>query len=94
MLWRTLSEKGFKIHGIEVYNLKFADDIDLLDVTFSRLQEQLAKLDAECRRYGRQINADKTKTRMFCRRKTKGPEQIKLDGEMIEDVDNFVYLGE
>ena len=59
---KDLAEKGVKIHGREVYNLKFADDIDLLDVTFSRLRVQLAKLDAESRRYGMQINVDKTKT--------------------------------
>ena len=63
-----------------------------MDVTFSRLQEQLAKLDAESRRYGMQINAGKTKTLIFRRKETKGAEQIKLNGEVIEDVDNFVFL--
>ena len=43
---KNLAEKGVKIHGREVYHLQFADDIDLLDVTFDRLQEQLAKQDA------------------------------------------------
>ena len=67
---------------MEVYNLKFADDKDLLDVTFSRLQEQLAKLDAESRRYGMQINADKTKTLIFRRKETKATEQINWSGEV------------
>ena len=40
-----------------------------------------------------QINVDKTKTLIFRRKETKGTEQVKLNGEVIEDVDNFVYLG-
>ena len=40
-----------------------------------------------------QINADKTKTLIIRRKETKGTEQIKLVGEVIEDVDSFVYLG-
>ena len=82
---KDLAEKGVKIHGREVYHLKFADDIDQLDVTFSRPQEQLAKLDAGSIRYGTQINTDKTKTVIFCRKETKGTEQIKLNGEVIEE---------
>ena len=90
---KMLAEKGIRIHGREVYNLKFADDIDLLDMTFDRLQEQLTKLDAESRRYGMQINTDKTKTLIFRRKTITDAESIKLNGEEIENVDNFVYLG-
>jgi len=69
----AIPAQGININGKEVYNLKFADDIDVLDVTFERLQEQLTKLDAESRRYGMQINTDKT---IFRRNESKGTERI------------------
>ena len=88
-----LSEKGVKIQGRELYNLKFADDIDLLDKTYERLQNQLEKLDAESKRYGMQINRDKTKTMIFHRKEAKPRVKIKLNGTELEEVDNFIYLG-
>ena len=40
-----------------------------------------------------QMNADKTKTLIFRSKETKGTEQNKLNGDAIEDVDNFVDPG-
>ena len=35
---KNLAKKGVKIHGREAINLKFADEIDTLDVTSGHLQ--------------------------------------------------------
>ena len=90
---KKLASKGIKIQGEEIYNLKFADDIDLLDSSYARLEKQVQKLDSESRRYGMQINRDKTMTMVF-RRRAMGPDgKITLNGTDLKDVDSFVYLG-
>ena len=86
-----LVKKGIKVHRREIYNLKFANDIDLLDMAFDSLQEQLIKLDSGSKRYGMQINIDKTKTLIFRRHEAKTRNRLKLNGKDLEDVDSFVY---
>ena len=44
---KKLASKGIKVQGEEIYNLKFADDIDLLDSSYARLEKQVQKLDSE-----------------------------------------------
>ena len=60
---------------------------------YARLEKQVQKLDSESRRYGMQINRDKTMTMVF-RRRAMGPDgKITLNGTDLKDVDSFVYLG-
>ena len=72
--------------------MKFADDIDLLDMTYDRLHNQLIMLDTESKKYGMQIHIDKAKTLVFRRKEAKATDRLKQNGKELEDVDNFVYL--
>ena len=52
--------KSVIIQGLPIYNLKFADDVDLIDKDPDNLQVMLNKLCEDSERYGMCINKDKT----------------------------------
>lgn len=81
---------GLKVHGHTINNLKFADDIDLIKKNWIQLQESLNMIIADALDYGFKINTSKTKVMVFGTNSTN--RNIKLNGEDIETVDNFVYL--
>ena len=55
-----MDDKGVIIQGLPIYNLKFADDVDLIDKDPDNLQVMLNKLCKDSKRYGMCINKDKT----------------------------------
>jgi len=56
------SEAGVIISGSRINNLKFADDVDLIDKDERGLQQQVHSLHDNSERYGMHINQEKTKT--------------------------------
>ena len=72
-------------------DLDFADDIALLSFTFNDLHEKGGRLAEEAARVGLKLNARKCKTlRTEC---ASSREKIVLDGEEVDDVEEFTYLG-
>ena len=71
-------------------DLDFAGDIVLLSSTKQQIQNKTTRLDAEARRVGLKINKEKTKA---MRINARNQENIIINGQDIEDVDEFVYLG-
>ena len=71
-------------------NLRFADDIVLFGETLEELQDMLEELDREGKNVGLRINTSKTKIM------TTEPERdpLKINGEEIDYVEEFVYLGQ
>jgi len=55
-------DKGVIIQGLPIYNLKFADDVDLIDKDPDNLRVMSNKLCEDSERYGMCINKDKTKS--------------------------------
>ena len=84
-------ESGVSIHGIRLNNLRFADDIDIIEEDAEKLENTLQALNEEGKRYGLVVNIEKTKTMVFGDNVM--PQQIKVDGIELENVDRFVYLG-
>jgi len=82
---------GISIQGEMINNLRFADDIDLIEEDFDVLQESIHTLNEAGNRYGLKIHVEKTKTMVF------GSEQIGrnivIGDRQIENVKEFVYLG-
>lgn len=74
-----------------MYNLKFADDIDLIEESCIELQKSLTTLEEDGRKAGLYINKAKTKTMVFGRENIE--KELKVDGESIENVKSFNYLG-
>lgn len=74
----------------KLYELDFADDIVLLSSTKQQIQDKTTRLNEEARRVGLKIDKEKTKA---MRINARNQEKIIINGQDIEDVDEFVYLG-
>lgn len=72
-------------------DLDFADDIVLLSSKFSDMKEKTEKLIDEAERVGLKLNSRKCKT--LRSKGTKSRENIRVNGQEVEEVDEFVYLG-
>lgn len=85
------SESGVRVSGTKINNLRFADDIDMIDWTSESLQQNIDIIKSEGEKAGLKINVGKTKTMVFGKREIEVP--MKVGTEAIENVDEFVYLG-
>ena len=56
---------GVSVHGNRLNNLRFADDIDIIEQSNEKLQDTVDKLHSESERYGMHINVANTKTMVF-----------------------------
>jgi len=74
--------------------LMFADDVVFLSTSRVGLQKMIDRFKEYCDEWCLSINAQKTKAMEFRgqRRETCGPE-FRVNGEVIERVDSFKYLG-
>lgn len=79
---------GLNIGKKIVKDLRFADDIDILTTKELDLQEQLNSLNESGKEHGLFMNKGKTKVMVMGDK-----ADTELDGEKIECVDQFVYLG-
>ena len=78
---------------LSIYLLLFADDIVLFTTNPATLQAQINNLCRYSNEWGLKINISKTKFCVF--RSVNEPiyAGITINGETIEQVDNFIYLG-
>src|SRR6218665_2514318 len=79
------------IGGQTVNNLILADDIDLVAEDDGRLQELTDEVHSSSQRFGLKINVEKTKTMTIG--KQQKTVEIKIEGETLEQVTEFIYLG-
>src|SRR6218665_1833727 len=84
-------EGGVKISGKRINNLAFADDIHLIEEEAQRLAETTRALNEEGKRYGLNMNFEKTKTMVFGEKEPTG--KLLIDGRHLENVKQFTYLG-
>ena len=68
-------------------SIKYADDSTLLTLDFDKLQVATLELQQSCLKWGMKINFDK------CKVLTPSDDNIMIQGELQENVSNFVYLG-
>ncbi|CAF2142901.1 unnamed protein product [Rotaria magnacalcarata] len=85
-------EKGIKICGEHLSNLKFADDIILFANDLDALQQMMEELQNESEKAGLKINIDKTK--IMINDHAKDNTKITLNNREIEKINSFVYLGQ
>src|SRR6218665_2572562 len=83
------TEAGARVGGQIVSNLRFADDIDLVAEDDGQLHELTDEVHSSSQRFGLKINVEKTKT-IGKQQKT---VEIKIGGETLEQVTEFIYLG-
>jgi len=84
-------EMAVSVNGLRVNNLRFADDIDLLETNRDTLQENLELLKGDAEKMGLKINIGKTKTMVFGKESL--ANKVETDGMQIDNVNEFVYLG-
>jgi hypothetical protein len=87
----TPNNFGINVSGTVINNLRFADDIDLLSDNHFSLQEHIEQLTKMAEEAGLMINIKKTKTMVFGDKNI--DQQMEINGEHIENVEEFEYLG-
>ena len=78
---------------MNVNNLRYADDTALIADDPKNLQEIVNKVKAESSRGGLDMNVKKTKTMVISRHPEDHQLEITVDGDILEMVDTFKYLG-
>src|ERR1700733_2159742 len=88
------TEEGIKVGGKMIKALRFADDQAMLANKEEDLQHMMDELNRISKEYGMKINTRKTKV-MKISREANGEKNMKItiNGEMIEQVTEFCYLG-
>lgn len=88
------TEEGIKVGGKMIKALRFADDQAMLANKEEHLQHIMDELNRTSEEYGMKINIKKTKV-MRISREAKGEKNMKItiNGEEVEQVTEFCYLG-
>jgi hypothetical protein len=81
----------FKIGGQVICTVKYADDLVLLAREEKVLQGMVDRLSEIGRRYGMEMNVEKTKVMRISRQPS--PMKIMIDQKQLENVEYFNYLG-
>jgi len=82
---------GVAVDGLNVNNLRFSHDIDLVSESPQQLQELTTEVNKSSKRFGLRINEQKTKTMVIGKKHE--DINILLGNSTLEEVEEFVYLG-
>ena len=77
------AQAGIKIAGRNINNLRHADDTTLMAESEEELKSLLMKVKEESEKVGLKLNIQKTKTMA----------SSEIDGETVETVSDFIFLG-
>ena len=83
----------FTINGVNIQNIRYADDTVLLARSKVDLEKLLHVLKEESEIRGLNINRKKTKIMVFSKSKISPKCRITLDDEELQQVESFNYLG-
>ena len=86
--------EGVKIGGININNLRYADDTALLAESEAQLQKILDEVRIRSENLGLRMNIEKTKVMAVRRTKEERSAKIYIDGKVLEQVKSFKYLGQ
>ena len=94
IMWNVKNKvkESFKVNGISVSNIRYADDTALIANSRENLRELLQALKEESEKRGLNINKKKTKIMVFSKKETPPTCKIILEEE-LELVSSFDYLG-
>ena len=82
------TQDGIKIAGRNINNLRYADDTTLMAESEEELKSLLMKVKEESEKVGLKLNIQKMKIM------ASGPiTSWKIDGETVETVSDFIFLG-
>ena len=82
------AQAGIKIAGRNINNLRYADDITLMQESEEELKSLLRKVKVESEKVGLNLNIQKTKIM------ASGPiTSWEIHGETVETVPDFIFWG-
>ena len=84
----TETQAGIKIAGRNIDNLRYADDITLMQESEEELKSLLRKVKVESEKVGLNLNIQKTKIMA-----SSHITSWQIDGETVETVAGFTFLG-
>src|SRR6266496_4302483 len=85
-------EQEILVGGQRVSDVRFADDQGMVSNTESGLQKLMDKLNETAKKFSMKINIQKTNTMLMCR-DGGFVVSITVDGQRVEQVQSFKYLG-
>ena len=81
------------LHGTKVTHFLYADDLVILSETKTGLQGNLDRLSKFAKKKDLTINSKKSKIMIFNKSGRKSKEQLYMEGNELENVQTFTYLG-
>lgn len=85
-------EEGVRVGGEWMKDVRFADDQAMIASTEVGLQRMMKEMVSTAEGYNMKLNVKKTKT-MLVAKKNGGKLNIVIDGQLVEQVSRFKYLG-
>ena len=82
-----LKSKEFKLDTDLSFDISYTDDTTVMPIMFEKLQLSTEELQAACRKWGMNINFSK------CKVITSSEKPIVLEGEELETMGQFCFLG-
>ena len=86
------AEEGIVVGGQIISEVRFAADQGMVASTEKGLQSLMNKLNDTAKKFNMKINVQKTKTMVMCK-DGGGVVNITIDGQRVEQVESFKYLG-
>ena len=86
---------GVSCAGRRIVELRFADDIDLMEGSEDGLQEVTRRVEDTSKRFGMEISAEKSKVMVVGKKENIDSQvvNVTVGGKRLEQVKNFIYLG-
>ena len=85
--------QGVMVGGVNINNLRYADDTALIAESAADLQELINAVNDKGKPYGMEMNVEKTKSMVVSKMSPVPRANITLDGAEIKQTANMVYLG-
>jgi hypothetical protein len=86
--------KGIKVNGVFINNIRYADDTTLIADSLEDLQYLIDRVNAESKKFGLSMNIKKTKMMIISKSHQPYTDAIiTIDNKAIDRVSNFKYLG-
>ena len=90
---KLIDLEGIKVGGVNVNNIRYADDTTLIADSQEKLQNLIDALHKESQKHGLNINVKKTKVMVITKEQQSPKIEMKINNHIIEQVDQFDYLG-
>ena len=86
---KIVTTENFKVNGLPINNIRYADDTVLLANSTQDLQQLVSSLQNESKKRGLTINKKKTKIMVLSKKSDIPSSDIFLDGEKLEQTNQF-----